>query len=106
MSIFNLFQRRGTAPFARERLQILLSHERLAGGRTDLLVILREEILDAITKQVAVERENVQVRLDRGATVSTLQIDVEIPHLVGMVSAPTQCPSSSPSSGASASQPW
>ena len=41
MSIFNLFRRRGSAPLARERLQILLSHERGAGRQPDLLAILR-----------------------------------------------------------------
>ena len=45
MSMFNLFRRRGSAPVARDRLQILLAHERAAArGQTDLLAILREEI--------------------------------------------------------------
>jgi len=52
MSFFNPFRRRGSAPVARERLQILLSHERAARGQTDLLGILREEILSAIAKHV------------------------------------------------------
>ena len=77
MTLLNLFRRRGTAPVARERLQILLSHERTGRGQPDLLGILREEILSTIAKHVTVERDNVQVRMDRGDTVSTLEIDVE-----------------------------
>jgi cell division topological specificity factor len=92
MSIFNLFRRSGSAPLARERLQILLSHERRAGGRLDLLTILREEILTTIAKQVPVDRENVRVRMDRGATVSTLEIDIEIPHLASTLFAPNTIP--------------
>jgi cell division topological specificity factor len=88
MSILNLFRRRGSAPLARERLQILLSYERTAGNQPDLLAILREEILATIARQITVERENVRVRIDRGANVSTLEIDVEIPHLVGTVHTP------------------
>jgi|1186.fasta_scaffold52907_1 cell division topological specificity factor len=80
MNILNLFRRRASAPLARERLQILLSHERVAGSQPDLLAILQEEILTTIARQVTVERDNVRVRIDRGATVSTLEIDVEIPH--------------------------
>jgi cell division topological specificity factor len=80
MKILNLFRRRASAPLARERLQILLSHERVAGSQPDLLAILQEEILTTIARQVTVERDNVRVRIDRGATVSTLEIDVEIPH--------------------------
>ncbi len=85
MNVFHLFRRRGSAPVARERLQILLSHERAARGQSDLLAILREEILAAIAKHVTVDRENVQIRMDRGETVSTLEIDVEIPHSAGML---------------------
>jgi cell division topological specificity factor len=85
MSFLELFRRRGSAPVARERLQILLSYERASRGQSDLLAILREEILSAITKHVTVERDNVQVRMDRGPSVSTLAIDVEIPHSTGML---------------------
>jgi cell division topological specificity factor len=80
MNILDLFRRRASAPLARERLQILLSHERVAGSQPDLLAILQDEILTTIARQVTVERDNVRVRIDRGATVSTLEIDVEIPH--------------------------
>ena len=83
MNMFNLFRRRGSAPVARDRLQILLAHERAARGQSDLLAILREEILAVIAKHVTVERDNVLVRMDRGATVSTLEIDVEIPTSTG-----------------------
>ena len=80
MSMFNLFRRRCSAPLARDRLQILLAHERAAvRSRSDLLAILREQILEVVAKHVMVEHDNVAVRLDRGATVSTLEIDIEIP---------------------------
>jgi cell division topological specificity factor len=85
MNVFNLFRRRGSAPVARERLQILLSYERAARGQSDLLAILREEILTALTKHITVERENVQVSMDRGESVSTLEIEVEIPNSAGVV---------------------
>jgi cell division topological specificity factor len=84
-SFFNLFRRGGSAPVARERLQILLSYERATRGQSDLLAVLREEILTAITKHITVERENVQVRMDRGVSVSTLAIDVEIPNSAGLL---------------------
>ena len=71
MNIFNLFRRRGSAPVARERLQILLSYERASRGQPDILGLLREEILTAIGKHVIIERDNVHIRMDRGASVST-----------------------------------
>jgi cell division topological specificity factor len=80
MNIFSLFRRQGSAPVARDRLQILLAHERAAArGQSDLLAVLREEILAVIAKHVIVGQDNVIVRMDRGATVSTLEIEIEIP---------------------------
>ena len=80
MKVFDLFRHRGSAPVARERLQILLSHERAARGQTDLLGLLRGHILAAVAKHVSIGHDNVHVQMDRGAAVSTLEINVEIPH--------------------------
>ena len=85
MSMFNLFRRQSSAPFARERLQILLAHERSVRGQSDLLAVLREEILAVIEKHFPIERENVQIKMDRGDAVSILEIDVEIPNSAGLL---------------------
>ena len=67
---------------ARERLQILLAHERSSRGQSDLLANLRDEILAVVTKHINVDPDQVRVTMDRGDTVSTLEIDVEVPHAV------------------------
>ena len=80
MSLLNLFRRRGSAPVARERLQVLLAYERATRGQPNLLAILREEIMAVITKHVAVEQDHIQVRMDRRNNTSTIEIEVEIPN--------------------------
>jgi cell division topological specificity factor len=80
MSLFGFFTRRTTAPIARDRLQILLAHERAATGRSDLVAVLQEEILAVIAKHIAIDREKVQIKLERGNAVSTLEIDIEMPE--------------------------
>jgi cell division topological specificity factor len=80
MSLFYFF-RRGSAPIARERLQILLAHERVARSHPDLLGLLREEILAVIGRHVSFEPDKVQIKMDRGKSVSTLAVDIEIPNL-------------------------
>ena len=79
MSLLSFFTRRSSAPVARERLQILLAHERGAGNESNLVVRLQEEILQVIAKHMAIDRDKVIVKFDRGSAVSTLAIDIEIP---------------------------
>ena len=78
MSIFGLFRKQKSAPLARERLQVLLAHERASSG-TDLVAVLREEILAVIAKHVQVDNDRVHVKMDRDEHMSILEIDVEIP---------------------------
>ena len=79
MNILSFFRRQATAPIARDRLQILLSHERTIAGGSDLVAVLREEILAVIKKHVQVDQEKVQVKMERGESVSMLEVDIEIP---------------------------
>jgi len=79
MSLFGFLTKKTTAPVARERLQILLAHERAIGGQSDLAAILQEEILKVISKYIPLDRDKVQVKLDRDGAVSTLEIDIEMP---------------------------
>lgn len=78
MNIFRLFNRQRSAPMARERLQVLLAHERASSG-SDLVQVLREEILAVISKHVELDADRVKVKMDRDEHVSILEIDVEIP---------------------------
>jgi cell division topological specificity factor len=84
MNWSKFFKGSNSAPVARERLQILLAHERSALGRSNLIALLKEEILAAISRHVAIDSEKVQIKMDRGAKVSTLEFQVEIPNTVGL----------------------
>ena len=53
MKFMDLFGRQRSARTAQHRLQVLLMHERSAGGKADLIPILREDILAAIGKHFA-----------------------------------------------------
>ena len=83
MNLFKLLRRPGSAPVARERLQILLAHERSMRNEPELIGILREEILNVLSKHVALDPDKVQIRMDRGKTVSTLAVDIELPNRGG-----------------------
>ena len=88
MNLVTLFRRRDSAPVARERLQVLLAHERASvGGKSDLLMKLQEEILVVIGKHFTIDKDKVQIKMDRGESVSTLEIDVEVPSFAGVPAA-------------------
>jgi cell division topological specificity factor len=81
MDLRRLFgSRTASAPVARERLQILLAHERGLRGQPDLLALLRSEIQTEVSRHVVLDPEKVIVRMERGKTVSTLEVDIEVPN--------------------------
>ncbi|TMJ50631.1 MAG: cell division topological specificity factor MinE [Alphaproteobacteria bacterium] len=87
MNMLRLFSSRpvpapapASAPIARERLQILLAHERGMRGQPDLLVRLRDEILAVVSRHVVLDPEKVIVRMDRREHVATLEVDIELPN--------------------------
>lgn len=83
MSWLNFFQKKrdaqGTAAAAKDRLQVIISHERVSRGRDDFLPKLQQELVQVVARYVAIDPSKVQVNLERGGDVSTLAIDIELP---------------------------
>jgi len=80
MKLFQLLTGRRSAPLARERLQILLTHERATTGPSGLISALREDILRVIAKHIDVAPEKVVVTVRNGEEVAVLECDIEIPQ--------------------------
>jgi cell division topological specificity factor len=78
MKLFQFFNRGNSAPVARERLQILLAHERRSACNPDLLALLHKEVLHAISKHVAIDHDRVEVKIHRREDMSVLEIDIEL----------------------------
>ncbi|GBD57032.1 cell division topological specificity factor MinE [Gluconobacter wancherniae] len=80
----NLFAKRqqSSSAVARDRLQILLAHERGAGesGDSELIQKLHKEIMAVIARHIAVDQDKVQIKVDRTSGCSMLEIDVEVPQ--------------------------
>jgi len=47
-------------------------------GRSDLLEVLRDEILHVIAKHASVDRKKLRISLDRQEGLSTLEVEIEI----------------------------
>ncbi len=82
MSILAFFRapRRPThAAKAKERLQILLAHERADRHGPDFLPQLQKELLEVIKRYLAVDDDKVAVKLQRESGCSLLEVNVELP---------------------------
>ncbi len=78
MNLLRFLGRRATAPVARERLQILLAHERKSACNSDLIAIFHREVLNAVSKHIAIDPDKVDVSMHRRDLISVLEIDISI----------------------------
>lgn len=80
MSIFNYLKKRNrSASVAKERLQIIISHERSQRNTPDYLPKLQEEILAVIAKYIPITRDKVTVNLERMGDSAVLELNVTMP---------------------------
>ncbi len=68
-----------TAQTAKERLQILLAHERTSGSNPDFLSDLQRDILEVIRRHMKIDKDAVEIKMDRGDELSSLEINIEFP---------------------------
>jgi cell division topological specificity factor len=66
-----------TAAIAKERLQLVLAHERTSREGAEMLPLMKRELLSVIAKYVAIKEDMIQVKLGRDGSASVLTINVE-----------------------------
>ncbi|MBO9514068.1 MAG: cell division topological specificity factor MinE [Variovorax sp.] len=78
---FLLGEKKKTASVAKERLQIILAHERssLGGKRPDYLPELQRELIAVISKYVSIKAEDIKVQLERQDDLEVLEVKIELP---------------------------
>jgi cell division topological specificity factor len=83
MSLFSflLGEKKKTASVAKERLQIILAHERssLGGKRPNYLPELQRELIAVISKYVSIKAEDIKVNLEKQDDLEVLQVKIELP---------------------------
>lgn len=70
---------KNTASIAKERLQIIVSHERGTRSGPDYLPMLREEIIKVIARYVPIDQDQVKVELERSGNCSILELNITLP---------------------------
>jgi cell division topological specificity factor len=83
MSLLSLFlgqKKNTTANVAKERLQIILAHERSGrGASADYLPQLQKELMAVISKYVNIDPDDIRVNLEREGNFEVLDIKIEMP---------------------------
>ena len=86
MSLISLLfgEKKKTASVAKERLQIILAHERTGrgGSRPDNLPDLQRELIAVISKYVAISPDDIKVNLERQDNFDVLEVKIELPDTV------------------------
>ena len=82
---FLLGEKKKTAAVAKERLQIILAHERSGrgGSRADYLPQLQQELVAVISKYVSIKPGDIKVHLEKQDNLEVLEVKIELPDHLG-----------------------
>lgn len=85
MSFFDYFRssrQRKTAEVAKERLQIIVAHERSKRNhlQPDYLPLLQKELLEVVRKYVVVGDEHIKVHIEKDGDCEVLEVNIALPE--------------------------
>ncbi len=81
MGLLDYFRssRQSTASIAKERLQILVAHERSERNKPDYLPMLQKELLEVIRKYVNVDQDAISVTMEQDDNREILELNIILP---------------------------
>ncbi|MBB3183916.1 MULTISPECIES: cell division topological specificity factor MinE [Halomonas] len=72
-------ERKKSASVAKERLQIIVAHQRTQRGQPDYMPLLEKELLEVIRRYVQIDDDAVNITLDSEDNCSVLELNVTLP---------------------------
>lgn len=81
MSLMDIFRKepKSSASIAKERLRVLVAHDRIRNNGPEYLPQLQQEILAVIRKYVDIAEQDVNVQLEQQGQTSVLELNVTLP---------------------------
>ena len=78
---FLLGEKKQTASVAKERLQLILAHERSGrnAAEPDYLQDLQRDLIAVISKYIEIDIKDIKVNLDRHDNLEVLEVKIELP---------------------------
>ena len=84
MSLISMLlgEKKKSASVAKERLQIILAHERIGGSsaQPDYLPALQRELMAVVSKYVSINPDDIKVQLERQDNLEVLEVKIELPE--------------------------
>jgi cell division topological specificity factor len=83
MSLLDYFRtsKVGSASVAKERLQILVAHERSSRNQPSYLPQLQKELLEVIRKYINVGQDAISVNFEQDENQETLEVNIVLPDI-------------------------
>lgn len=80
LDYFRAGKQKNSAKLAKERLQIIVAHERTMTRSPDYLPILQKEILEVVRKYVSnIEEDQIKVSMDKEGDCEILELNIALP---------------------------
>ena len=83
MSLMQLFHSRkedSSAAIAKERLRIIVAHERSNRSGQDFLPAMEKDIIQVVQKYIEVQTDHIDIKLDSQNGCSILEVNVQLPN--------------------------
>lgn len=82
MGLLNFFKEepKSSASVAKERLQVLVAHERNQRNAPDYLPAMQRDIMAVIAKYIQLDDDQIQVSIDNHDKLSVLEVNVTLPN--------------------------
>ena len=81
MGLLDIFvKKRATAQIARERLSLVLAHERSERMGNDVIAKLKEELIAVICRHTSIDKDALNVTVEHRDSVEVLKVDLVLPE--------------------------
>ena len=78
--LFDFFRRDRSATAAKERLQILVAHDRAGRERADYIPLLHKDLIAVIARYVEIDEDKISVEVADDNGYSMLAVNIELPR--------------------------
>ena len=81
MGLLDIFvKKRASAHIARERLSLVLAHERAERMSHDVIAKLKEELIAVICRHTSIDKNALNVTVEQRDSVEVLKVDLVLPE--------------------------